>query len=74
MNDKRTIKQPWLTLIRLFWLALISFNLLPMLLGLPDYYRELLALIRGRITRAGRRLSSVRLLLGRVSLRRLSPG
>jgi hypothetical protein len=47
VNDKRTIKQPWLTLVRLLWLALISFNLLPVLLGLPDYYRELLALNPG---------------------------
>ena len=47
MNDKRTIKQPWLTLVRLLWLALISLYLIPVLLSLPDYYRELLALNPG---------------------------
>ena len=47
MNHKNTLKQPWLTLVRLILVVLISFYLLPVLLGLPDYYRELLALDPG---------------------------
>lgn len=44
MNQKNTITQPWLSLVRLVWIALAAYNLLPGLLGIPDYYRQLVAL------------------------------
>ena len=44
MNPRNAIQQPWLSLACAAWIALALYNLLPGLLGLPDYYRQLVAL------------------------------
>jgi len=41
MNQSNVIKQPWLSLVRLVWTAMALYYLLPGLLGLPGYYRQL---------------------------------
>jgi hypothetical protein len=38
------IKQPWLSIVRGMWVLLAMYNLLPGLLGLPVYYRQLVAM------------------------------
>ena len=47
MNQSNVIKQPWLSLVRLVWTAMALYYLLPGLLGLPGYYRQLVALDPG---------------------------
>jgi hypothetical protein len=44
MTQRNQIKQPWLNLVRLVWIALAMNDLLPGLLGLPGYYHQLIAL------------------------------
>ena len=44
MNQRNGIPQPWLSLVRLAWIALAMYNLLPGMLGLPGYYHQLVAL------------------------------
>ena len=44
MNQNNAIKQPWLSIIRVFWVALALYNLLPGMLGIPGYYQQLVAL------------------------------
>jgi hypothetical protein len=44
VNPKKAIQQPWLSLARAAWIAMTLFNLLPGLIGIPDYFRQLVAL------------------------------
>jgi hypothetical protein len=44
MNQNNAIKQPWLTLVRLVWIALSLYNLIPGLLNLPGVYHQLISL------------------------------
>ena len=44
MKSITTIKNPWLSIIRLVWIALALYNLLPGLLNLPGDYQQLMAL------------------------------
>ena len=44
MNPSTRIKQPWLSLVRLVWISLALYNLLPGLLNLPGVYLQLIAL------------------------------
>jgi hypothetical protein len=39
-----TLKQPWLSFVRLVWVILAGYNALPGLLAIPQFYHELLAL------------------------------
>jgi hypothetical protein len=44
LNRPNVIKQPWLSVVRLAWIILASYNALPGLLRLPAYYQQWLAL------------------------------
>ena len=44
MNQNKGIKQPWLSLVRLVWIILSLYNLIPGLLNLPGVYLQLIAL------------------------------
>jgi hypothetical protein len=44
MNTTKGIPQPWLNIARGAWILLALYNLLPGLLGLPAYFRQLVAM------------------------------